>query len=132
MLWISNGKVYSQYPPNFFWKRWTCKNCYSCFASAVMNIWSYVWFYLSQSFKSNASFYTGTRSAPGKQAVNLLMNNFRIWNFHTGANYQAKNKSLDCGISLPPILLQILYGFRGNSFALLWEFGSNIPKTWQQ
>ena len=66
-------KSLSQYAPNFFWKQWTCKNCYWCFASAVMNMWSYVWFYLSQNFKRNASFHTGSTSAPEKQAVNLLI-----------------------------------------------------------
>ena len=59
-----------------------------------------------------------------------LAYNFRIWNFQAGANYQAKSESLDYGIFLPPILLQILYGVRGNSFGFfvrIWvEYSKNM------
>ena len=35
------------------------------------------------------------------------------------ANDQAKSNSLDCEISLPPMVLKILYGVRDDRFALL-------------
>ena len=41
-------------------------------------------------------------------------------------NYRAKSKSLDLGKLLTPIS-----GVSGDAFALLWEFGLNIPKIWQ-
>ena len=60
-----------------------------------------------------------------------LAYNFRTQKFQIGANYYAKTKSLDFGISIPPMLLKILYGVRGNGFTLLWEYGLNVSKIWQ-
>ena len=55
-LWIFNAIVYFQYLNKFsFLTRMdldiTCKDCYLCFISAVLNFWSYVWFYLSQNWR---------------------------------------------------------------------------------
>ena len=69
--------------------------------------------------KRNASFPTCSKSTPEKKALKLLINNFTTLKFQIGANYQAKSKSLDFGISLPQMLLKLLYGVRGDAFALL-------------
>ena len=58
------------------------------------------------------------------------MNNYINYKFQIEANYQAKSKSLDFEISLPPMLLKILYGVRGDAFPLfvrIWvEYSKNM------
>ena len=45
------------------------------------------------------------------------------------ANDQVKSSCLDFEISLPPMVLKILYGVRDNRFALLWEFGGECSQN---